>query len=80
MSIHIFVSSARFKLRVKDEGEGFDVATVDNPTKGKALMRSSGRGVYLMRSIMDSVEYKDGGRVVELEKVNASGSNGRKPD
>jgi anti-sigma regulatory factor (Ser/Thr protein kinase) len=36
------------------------------------MMRSSGRGVYLMRSIMDSVTYKEGGRLVELEKANTN--------
>jgi hypothetical protein len=34
-----------------------------------------------MRNIMDSVEYKEGGRVVELEKRNgaANGANGHEP-
>ncbi len=74
VSIHIYVSQNRFRIRVRDEGEGFDLSEVSNPTQGEALMRSSGRGVYLMRNIMDLVEFKDGGRVVELEKRNANGS------
>lgn len=77
VSIQVYVSSNRFRIRVRDEGEGFDVAQVANPTQGDALMRSHGRGVYLMRSIMDVVEFKDNGRVVELEKRNANaGGNG----
>jgi len=78
VSIQLYVSTNRFRMRVRDEGDGFDVATVDDPTRGEALMRPSGRGVYLMRNIMDLVEYKEGGRVVELEKRNgaASGANG----
>jgi serine/threonine-protein kinase RsbW len=76
VSIQIYVSASRFKLRVRDQGPGFDVSSVANPTKGSNLMRPSGRGVYLMRSIMDTVEYKDGGRVLELEKAN-TGTNGR---
>jgi serine/threonine-protein kinase RsbW len=70
VSIQIYVSPNRFRMRVRDEGEGFDVAKVADPTRGEALLRSSGRGVYLMRNIMDSVEFKEGGRVVELEKRN----------
>jgi hypothetical protein len=46
---------------------------VADPTKGEALLRASGRGVYLMRNIMDLVEFKDGGRVIELERRNANG-------
>lgn len=72
VSIQIYVSANRFRIRVRDEGAGFDLATVANPTQGEALLRSHGRGVYLMRSIMDVVEFKDGGRVVELEKRNAN--------
>ena len=41
---------------------------------------SSGRGVYLMNTIMDSVEFKDGGTVVELEKTNARSRNGATND
>ncbi|MCI0451607.1 MAG: ATP-binding protein [Candidatus Latescibacteria bacterium] len=72
VSIQIYVSPNRFRIRVRDEGEGFDLARVANPTQGEALLRPSGRGVYLMRSIMDSVQFKEGGRVVELEKRNGN--------
>lgn len=72
VNIQIYVSPNRFRIRVRDEGDGFDLARVANPTQGEALLRASGRGVYLMRSIMDSVEFKEGGRVVELEKRNGN--------
>jgi serine/threonine-protein kinase RsbW len=80
VSVQIYISSSRIKLRIKDQGEGFDVERVANPTEGENLMRASGRGVYLMRSIMDTVEYKDGGRVLELEKANTNpnGQNSNK--
>jgi serine/threonine-protein kinase RsbW len=74
VSIQIYVSPNRFRIRVRDEGEGFDLARVANPTQGEALLRASGRGVYLMRSIMDFVDFREGGRVVELEKRNANAS------
>lgn len=81
VNIQVYVSPNRFRMRVRDEGEGFDVARVVDPTQGEALLRPSGRGVYLMRNIMDLVEYKEGGRVVELEKKNgaANGANGQDP-
>jgi len=80
VSIQMYVSASRFRIRVKDQGEGFDVEKVADPTKGEALMRASGRGVYLMNTIMDSVEFKDGGTVVELEKTNARSRNGATND
>jgi serine/threonine-protein kinase RsbW len=81
VNIQVYVSPNRFRIRVRDEGDGFELARVDDPTRGEALLRPSGRGVYLMRNIMDSVEYKEGGRVVELEKKNggANGANGHEP-
>ena len=82
VSIQVYVSPNRFRIRVRDEGNGFDVARVVDPTRGEALLRPSGRGVYLMRNIMDSVDFKDDGRVVELEKKNGAvvnGANGSEP-
>jgi serine/threonine-protein kinase RsbW len=78
VSIQIYISASRIKIRIKDQGEGFDAAAVADPTEGANLLRPSGRGVYLMRSIMDTVEYKESGRVLELEKTNTS-ANGRPP-
>jgi serine/threonine-protein kinase RsbW len=75
VNVQIYVSHSRFKIRVADQGNGFDVADVENPLKGENLLRSSGRGIYMMRSIMDSVEFKDGGKVVEMEKVNPGASH-----
>lgn len=70
VSVQIYLSHRRFKVRVRDQGEGFDTSRLDNPTRGENLMKSSGRGIFLMRSIMDKVEFREGGRVVEMEKVN----------
>jgi serine/threonine-protein kinase RsbW len=80
VSIQIYVSPNRFRIRVRDEGAGFQPEQVSDPTQGEALLRSRGRGVYLMRSIMDSVVFREGGRVVELEKKNPNGiANGNEP-
>jgi len=81
VSIQIYVSPNRFRIRVRDEGGGFDLKSVANPTQGEALLGASGGGVYLMKSIMDVVEFKEGGRVVELEKRNGNaGGNGNGND
>jgi serine/threonine-protein kinase RsbW len=55
-------------MEVADEGEGFDLegCTVD-PTEGDNLLREDGRGLFLMRRLMDRVErFTDGGNVVRL--------------
>jgi serine/threonine-protein kinase RsbW len=55
-------------MEVADEGGGFDLdrCTLD-PTENDNLLREDGRGLFLMRSLMDRVErYIDGGNVVRL--------------
>ncbi len=43
----------RFTVRIADEGEGFDFANLPDPLSPENLMRTSGRGIFLMRSFMD---------------------------
>jgi serine/threonine-protein kinase RsbW len=76
VNIQIYLSNSRFRIRVRDQGEGFDFESVADPRAGENVHRASGRGVFLMRSIMDTVEYKEGGRVLELEKLNPNAKRG----
>lgn len=57
---------AMFKIR--DEGPGFDVEKVRNPTEDDAIALASGRGILLMRSFMDSIDYSDRGNEVIMYK------------
>lgn len=55
-------------VRVQDEGGGFDPDSVPNPLDDENLMKTSGRGIFLMRSLMDKVTYhiNSPGVLVEL--------------
>jgi serine/threonine-protein kinase RsbW len=55
-------------VTVQDEGEGFDVETVPNPTAPENLFRGSGRGIYLMKTLMDQVRFEQRGTAVHLRK------------
>ena len=46
------------RARVRDQGAGFDSGATPDPTVGDNLMRSSGRGILVMRGFMDGVEFK----------------------
>ncbi len=59
-------AGARFKIR--DEGPGFDVEKVRNPTEDDAIALASGRGILLMRSFMDAIDYSDKGNEVTMYK------------
>ncbi|MCS7081664.1 MAG: ATP-binding protein [Bacteroidetes bacterium] len=53
-------------VSVQDQGPGFDVEALPDPTDPENLMRPGGRGVFLMRALMDEVRFLDRGRRVEL--------------
>lgn len=53
---------------IEDEGPGFDIGTLPDPTDPAFLDRPCGRGLLLMRTFMDVVEYNEKGNRVELMK------------
>ncbi|MEM8681572.1 MAG: ATP-binding protein, partial [Planctomycetota bacterium] len=53
---------------IEDEGPGFDPTRLPDPTDPANLERVSGRGVLLMRTFMDEVEYSERGNRVILRK------------
>lgn len=58
---------AKLRVEVEDEGTGFDPSVLPDPTDEKNLLRESGRGIFLMRHLADSVTFDKGGRCVVLE-------------
>lgn len=46
---------------VHDEGEGFDLSSVPDPTDPERFMAFSGRGIYIMRQLMDTVDFEMNG-------------------
>jgi serine/threonine-protein kinase RsbW len=86
-SKHVFVefeTSARavpeLAIRVRDEGEGFDPETVANPLDPENLLKSSGRGIFLIRNFMDDVRLQrapEGGMEIRMVKrVQSTSADG----
>ncbi len=46
------------EIKVLDEGDGFDVASLPDPTEPANLLKPSGRGIFYMRKFMDRLEFK----------------------
>ena len=61
---------------IEDEGDGFDVREIPDPTDPANLFKSSGRGVLLIYNIMDEVEYSHGGAKLKMVKRPHNGSAG----
>jgi serine/threonine-protein kinase RsbW len=67
----------RFVVRVLDEGEGFDPEEIGNPLAPENILKSSGRGIFFMRSFMDDVVLQrgaHGGMEVRMVKKLATGA------
>jgi serine/threonine-protein kinase RsbW len=61
----------QFTVEVLDEGEGFDPDGVADPLDPENVLKSSGRGIFFMRSFMDDVSIArrpEGGMVVRMCK------------
>jgi serine/threonine-protein kinase RsbW len=56
------------EVRVRDQGEGFDFSHLPDPTQEENLLCERGRGIFLMRSIMDQVVFVPPGNQVILSK------------
>jgi anti-sigma regulatory factor (Ser/Thr protein kinase) len=63
-----FDAAAELVIVVRDPGPGFDVAAVANPLEGDNLFKESGRGVFLINQLMDTVEFTEEGRKVLMRK------------
>lgn len=55
-------------IDIADNGKGFDHNKVPDPTHEGNLLKGSGRGVYLIRKLMDKVEYNNKGNKIRLTK------------
>jgi len=63
-----FNEAGELVIVVKDPGPGFDVAAVPNPLEADNLSKASGRGMFLINQLMDTVEYTDEGSKVVMRK------------
>ncbi|MCA9030053.1 MAG: ATP-binding protein [Planctomycetaceae bacterium] len=68
INIDVKIDSDGLRYVVKDEGPGFDPAGLPDPTDPANLERPCGRGVLLMRTFMDKVEYNPQGNEVTMVK------------
>lgn len=54
------------RIRITDQGAGFDPRDLPDPTLPQNVSRSHGRGVFLIRELMDEVAFNEQGNSVEM--------------
>lgn len=76
ISIEYLITDDRFEITITDKGEGFDPESVPDPRREENLYKTSGRGMLLMRSYMDIVEYNRKGNSVRMVKNKTTQRDG----
>ncbi len=65
------VDSEHIEISLTDEGNGFDPEGLPDPRCGENLYKTDGRGIFLIRSYMDVVEFNERGNSVSMVRYRA---------
>jgi serine/threonine-protein kinase RsbW len=71
--IHADVEQDRIYVEIEDQGPGYRPEEVPDPTLDENIERASGRGLMLIKSFMNRVEFNEKGNCIRLEKFRSSG-------
>lgn len=66
--VQVEVTAELLRVSITDQGPGFDLGSLPDPTSEEHLICERGRGVFLMRAIMDEVIFSPAGNSVTLAK------------
>ncbi len=74
--VHVYPSYSkdRVKFIIRDEGPGFNVSRVKDPTDDENLERIGGRGLLLINAFMDEVSHNNRGNEITLVKYTSAGA------
>jgi serine/threonine-protein kinase RsbW len=81
---HLDLEHDRLVIHVRDEGPGFNLGDVPDPLAEENLLKTSGRGIFLMRAFMDEFDVRrpagGGAEVVMAKRFPQSGNASKRPD
>ena len=58
VTVSVELNAEALVIKVADEGEGIHPDAIPDPLAPENILRSSGRGVFLMRAFMDEVDFR----------------------
>ncbi len=71
VTFSVNATPAEATVVITDHGEGFNRTSIPDPTK-EGLLKTSGRGIYLIEKLTDAYEYSNGGRTLTMVKKRKS--------
>ncbi|MBF0477877.1 MAG: ATP-binding protein [Candidatus Omnitrophica bacterium] len=71
LRVRVIIKNEENKLifEVDDQGEGFDPQSIPDPTAEENILKCSGRGVFLIKNIMDDVQFQNNGKTIKMVKL-----------
>ncbi len=67
-TLEFTLAEDKLEIVIEDEGNGFTRKEVADPLDPENLLKSSGRGLFLMEACMDSVTYENNGTIIKMVK------------
>ena len=57
VTITVTIDADKMRVSLKDQGAGFDLQNVPDPTKPENILKDSGRGIHIMKNFLDDLRY-----------------------
>lgn len=66
VNINFSIEDNKLRISIKDEGPGFDYENIPDPTAPENIEKPHGRGIFLMKHLVDEWEFKNNGSQVDF--------------
>ena len=67
------ISGGKLEITVRDQGKGFNYKTTPDPRSDTNILKHGGRGIFLIKNLMDEVRYNDSGNELKMIKFISGG-------
>lgn len=67
VSIQIDCKKEYISIEISDEGDGFDYSNIENPTIKPNIKKESGRGIHIIKSLSNELEFKEKGKCIQFK-------------
>lgn len=68
ITVQYLIEEQKFILTIGDEGSGFDYKNMRDPAADENIIKMSGRGLFLVKHLSDSINFNENGNMITIEK------------